>query len=109
VQDSERSLVPLPSELVAVRAPDGHVDLPRLLAAAALGLAVEAQRRSLDVAVAVAARFGAPLRILARPAVAVAQGSVAVARHHLDLDRWARGAWWNSSARGRLPRGPSAG
>jgi hypothetical protein len=88
-QDSERALVPVASELVgAPRVPDGRVDLP-WLAAAAFGLAVEAQRRSLDVAGAVAGRFGWPLRALARPAVALARGSVAVARHHLDLDVWA--------------------
>ena len=34
-------------------------------------------------------RFGWPLRALARPAVSLARGSVAVARHHLDLDGWA--------------------
>jgi hypothetical protein len=89
VQNSERILVPLPSELASLRARDGRIDVPRLLAAAAFGLAVEAQRRSLDAAAAVAGRFGWPLRVLARPAVAVAQGSVAVARHHLDLDGWA--------------------
>ena len=72
-----------------MRPPDGRADLPRLLAAAALGLAVEAQRRSLGTAAAVATRVGSPLRILARPALALAQGSMAVARHHLDLDRWA--------------------
>jgi hypothetical protein len=80
VQDSDRALVPLPRELAGV---------PRLLAAAAFGLAVEAQRRSLDAAVAVAARLGSPLGVLARPAVALARQSVAVARHHLDLDGWA--------------------
>jgi hypothetical protein len=89
VQNSERALVPLPSELAGLRAPDGQIDLPRLLAAAALGLAVETQRRSWDAAGAVAARVGSPLRVLARPALAFAQGSVAVARHHLDLDGWA--------------------
>jgi hypothetical protein len=89
VQDSERALVPLSSELAGRRAPDGQIDLPRLLAAAAFGLAVEAQRRSWDAAGAVAARVGAPLRVLARPAVAFTRGSVAVARHHLDLDGWA--------------------
>jgi hypothetical protein len=89
VQNSERALVPLPSEPTGLRAPDGQIDLPRLLAAAALGLAVEAQRRSWDAAGVVAARVGSPLRVLARPAVAFAQGSVAVARHHLDLDAWA--------------------
>jgi hypothetical protein len=69
--------------------PDGQIDLPRLLAAAAFGLAVEAQRRSLGAAGAVVGRFGWPLRILARPAVALARGSVAAARHHLDLEGWA--------------------
>jgi hypothetical protein len=89
VQNSERMLVPLPSELAGLRARDGRIDGPRLLAAAAFGLALEAQRRSLDAAATVAGRFGWPLRVLARPAVAVARGSVAVARHHLDLDGWA--------------------
>jgi hypothetical protein len=70
-------------------APDGRTDLPRLLAAAALGIAVEAQRRSWDAATVVVGRFGRPLRVLTRPAVAVTRGSVAVARHHLDLDGWA--------------------
>ena len=90
VQSSERALVPVSSELLAPqRAPDGQLDLPRLLAAAAFGLAVEAQRRSLSAAGAVVGRFGWPLRTLARPAVALARGSVATARHHLDLDGWA--------------------
>ncbi|HWD46057.1 MAG TPA: hypothetical protein VHM23_20485 [Actinomycetota bacterium] len=89
MQNSERALVPLPSELTGLRAPDGRIDVPRLLAAAALGLAVEAQRRSLGAVAAVAGRVGRPLRVLARPAVAVTRGSVAVARHHLDLDGWA--------------------
>jgi len=90
VQGSERALVPLSSELLGPqRAPDGQLDLPRLLAAAAFGLAVEAQRRSLSAAGAVVGRFGWPLRTLARPAVALARGSVATARHHLDLDGWA--------------------
>jgi hypothetical protein len=82
-------VAPLPSELADLRARDGRIDVPRLLAAAAFGLAVEAQRRSLDAAAAVAGRFGSPLRVLARPAVALAQGSVAVARHHLNqiIDR----------------------
>ena len=89
MQNSERMLVPLPSELAGLRARDGRIDGPQLLAAAAFGLAVEAQRRSLDAAAAVAGRFGWPLRVMARPAMAVARGSVAVARHHLDLDGWA--------------------
>jgi hypothetical protein len=90
VQGSERALVPLSSELLGPkRAPDGQLDVPRLLAAAAFGLAVEAQRRSLSAAGAVVGRFGWPLRTLARPAVALARGSVATARHHLDLEGWA--------------------
>jgi hypothetical protein len=88
--DGERALVPVGSELVDARSvPDGRADLPWLLVAAAFGLAAEAQRRSLDAAGAVVGRFGWPLRALARPALAVARGSVAVARHHLDLDGWA--------------------
>jgi hypothetical protein len=89
VENSERALVPVSSELTGLRTHDGRVDVPRLLAAAAFGLAVEAQRRSLGAAAAVADRVGWPLRALARPAVAVTRGSVAVARHHLDLDGWA--------------------
>jgi hypothetical protein len=90
VQDGGRALVPVASELAGTRTvQDGRVDVPRLVAAAAFGLAVEAQRRSLDAAAVVVGRFGRPLRVLARPAVAVARGSVAVARHHLDLDGWA--------------------
>jgi hypothetical protein len=87
VQNSE--LVPLPSEPTLVRTGDGRTDVPRLLAAAALGLAVEAQRRSWDAAATIMGRFGRPVRVLTRPAVAVTRGSVAVARHHLDLDGWA--------------------
>jgi hypothetical protein len=90
MQDSERTLVPLPRELTGGPQPtDLPVDMPRLLAAAAFGLAMEAQQRSLDAAIAVAARLGSPLGVLARPAVAFARGSVAVARHHLGLDGWA--------------------
>jgi hypothetical protein len=89
-QDSERALVPVASELAGPPpVPDGGVDVARLLVGAAFGLAVEAQRRSLDAAGAVVGRLGWPLRVLARPAGAVARGSVAVARHHLDLDGWA--------------------
>jgi hypothetical protein len=89
-QDSERALVPVGSELAGTpRVPNGEVDMPRLVVAAAFGLAVEVQRRSFDAAGAVAGRFAGPLRVLARPAAAFARGSVAVARHHLDLDGWA--------------------
>jgi hypothetical protein len=90
VRDSERALVPVGSEPAGPPpVPDGWVEVPRLLVAAALGLAVEAQRRSLDAVGAVVGHLGWPLRVLARPAVALALGSVAVARHHLDLDGWA--------------------
>jgi hypothetical protein len=90
VQDSERALVPLGSGCAGPPpVPGGRIDMPRLLAAAVFGLAVEAQRRSLNAAGAVAGRLGWPLRVLARPAVAVARGSVAVAGHHLNLDGWA--------------------
>jgi len=69
--------------------PGDRIDLPLLLAAAVFGLAVEAQRRSLHAAGAVAGRLRWPLRVLARPAGAVARGSMAVAGHHLNLDGWA--------------------
>ena len=89
-QESERALVPVGSQLVGTpRVPNGEVDAPRLVVAAAFGLAVEVQRRSFDAAGAVAGRFAGPLRVLTRPAVSFARGSVAVARHHLDLDTWA--------------------
>ena len=109
MQNSERALVPLPSELAGLKAPDRRIDMPRLLAAAAFGLAVEAQRRSLDAAAAVATRFGSPLRVMARPAVALARGSVAMARHHLDLDGWAaRGVAEQRGAQEAAARAASA-
>jgi hypothetical protein len=90
VQDSEQALVPVASELAGPPpVSDGWIDVPRLLVAAAFGLAVEAQRRSLDAAGAVVGRFRWPLQVLTRPAAAVARESVAVARHHLNLDGWA--------------------
>src|SRR5512132_1117999 len=89
-QESERALVPVGSQLAGTpRVSNGEVDAPRLVVAAAFGLAVEVQRRSFDAAGAVAGRFAGPLRVLTRPAVSFARGSVAVARHHLDLDTWA--------------------
>ena len=89
-QESERALVPVGSQLAGTpRVSNGEVDAPRLVVAAAFGLAMEVQRRSFDAAGAVAGRFAGPLRVLTRPAVAFARGSVAVARHHLDLDGWA--------------------
>ena len=84
-QDGERALVPLaPKPAGSPPVSDGRIDVGRLLAAA-FGLAMEAQRRSLEVA----GRFGWPLRVLVRPAVVLTRGSVAAARHHLDLDGWA--------------------
>jgi hypothetical protein len=93
VESSERTLVPLaPAPPARVGTADGPAELAWLLAAAALGLALETQRRSMDAAAAVAGRLGAPLGLLARPALGLARGSVAVARHHLGLDGWvARG------------------
>jgi hypothetical protein len=90
VQSSERTMIPLaPAPVARTSQPDRPAELAWLLAAAALGLALETRRRSVDAAVAAAGRLGAPLGLLARPALALARGSVAVARHHLDLDGWA--------------------
>ena len=61
----------------------------RLLPAAALGLGLEAQRRSLDAAVALGARLAPPLSAAARPAAALAGRPLAVAWRRLDLDGWA--------------------
>ena len=108
MQASERALVPLSSELLGPPgAPDGQVDVPRLLAAAAFGLAVEAQRRSLDAAGAVVGRFGWPLRALARPAVALARGSVAWLGTISTSTAGRREGWRNSDVRRRSPSGPS--
>jgi hypothetical protein len=62
--------------------------LPRL-SHAALGLGLEAQRRSLDAAATLGARLSPPLRIVARPAVAVGRGPLAAVWRRLDLDGWA--------------------
>ena len=103
-QESERALVPVGSQLAGTpRVPNGEVDAPRLVVAAAFGLAVEVQRRSFDAAGAVAGRFAGPLRVLTRPAVSFARGSVAVARHHLDLDGWAARGWRSSDVRRQPP------
>jgi hypothetical protein len=61
----------------------------RQLSGAALGLGLEAQRRSLDAAVALGGRLSPPLRVAARPVVAVARAPVAAAWRRLDLDGWA--------------------
>jgi hypothetical protein len=62
--------------------------LPRL-SHAALGLGLEAQRRSLDATAALGARLSPPLRMVARPAVAVGRGPLAAVWRRLDLDGWA--------------------
>jgi len=69
--------------------PPGPPGTLRLLPAAALGLGLEAQRRSLDAAAALGARLPQPLRVLARPAVAVARGPLVAVWRRLDLDGWA--------------------
>jgi hypothetical protein len=61
----------------------------RMLPAAALGLGLEAQRRSLDAAVALGARLAPPLSAAARPAAALAGRPLAAAWQRLDLDGWA--------------------
>jgi hypothetical protein len=58
------------------------------LPGAALGLGLEAQRRSLLVTAALGARLS-PLQAVARPAVAVARTPLAAAWRRLDLDGWA--------------------
>jgi hypothetical protein len=73
----------------AVAAPSAPPGKLRLLPGAALGLGLEAQRRSLDAAATLAARIAPPLRAVTRPAVAVARAPLAVAWRRLDLDGWA--------------------
>jgi hypothetical protein len=89
--ESERALPTLRQVRPDARRPlDGPIDdLPRLVTAAALGLVVEAQHRLMDVAIAIVTRFAWPVAVMAHPAASIALRSVAVARHHLDLDRWA--------------------
>jgi hypothetical protein len=69
--------------------PSGPPRTLRLLPAAALGLGLEAQRRSLDAAAAVGARLPPPVRVVARPAVAVARAPLVAVWRRLDLDGWA--------------------
>jgi hypothetical protein len=73
----------------AVAAPPGPPGTLRLLPGAALGLGLQAQRRSLDAAATLAARIAPPLRAVTRPAVAVARAPLAAAWRRLDLDGWA--------------------
>ena len=107
MQNSERALVPLPSELAGLKAPDGRIDVPRLLAAAAFGLAVEAQRRSLDAAATVVTRFGSPLGILARPAVGSPGGRWRWRDTISALTAGRRADWLNNDVPRSLPPGPS--
>jgi hypothetical protein len=72
--------------VTAVPRPAGML---RMLPAAALGLGLEAQRRSLDAATALGARLAPPLSAAARPAAALAGRPLAVAWRRLDLDGWA--------------------
>jgi hypothetical protein len=60
-----------------------------LLSHAALGFGLEAQRRSLDAAAALGARLSPPLRVVARPAVAVARVPLVAVWRRLDVDGWA--------------------
>jgi hypothetical protein len=69
--------------------PSGPPGTLRLLPAAALGLGLEAQRRALDAGAALGARLAPPVRIVARPAVAVGRGPLAALWRRLDLDGWA--------------------
>jgi hypothetical protein len=55
----------------------------------ALGLGLEAQRRSLLATAALGARVSPRLRAVARPAAAVARAPLAAAWRRLDLDGWA--------------------
>jgi hypothetical protein len=69
--------------------PSGPPGTLRLLPAAALGLGLAAQRRALDAGAALGARLAPPVRIVARPAVAVGRGPLAAVWRRLDLDGWA--------------------
>jgi hypothetical protein len=72
-----------------VAAPTGPPGPLRQLPSAALGLGLEGQRRSLAAAATLAARMSPALRVVARPAVAVARPPLAAAWRRLDLDGWA--------------------
>jgi hypothetical protein len=102
VQNSERMLVPLPSELAGLRARDGRIDVPRLLPAAAFGLALEAQRRLLDATAAVAGRFGWPLRVLGPPSGGAGVGGGSAGRCRRSQGRRSRGMLART-VRPRLP------
>jgi hypothetical protein len=69
--------------------PSGPPGTLRLLPVAALGLGLEAQRRSLGAASALGARVPPPVRVVARPAVAAARAPLVAVWRRLDLDGWA--------------------
>jgi hypothetical protein len=76
----------------SVRARAGAAATPgtlSLLPAAALGLGLEAQRRAFDAGAALGARLSPPLRVVARPAAAVARRPLLAVWRRLDLDGWA--------------------
>jgi hypothetical protein len=88
----ERSGLPDPG----VRAAAGGTATPSrspgtlpMLSHAALGLGLEAQRRSVEAAAALGGRLAPPLRVVARPAVAVARGPLEAVWRRVDLDGWA--------------------
>jgi hypothetical protein len=69
--------------------PQGPPGKLRLLPVAALGLGLEAQRRSLEAAASLGARLPPPVRAVARPAVAVTRAPLVAVWRGLDLDGWA--------------------
>jgi hypothetical protein len=91
----ERALVPLPAGGTRLT-PADVVGRATWLALAAAGLALtmlevalEAERRARDAAAAVGARLPPPVRVVARPAVAVARAPLVAVWRRLDLDGWA--------------------
>jgi hypothetical protein len=74
---------------VSAAMPSGSSGTLRLVPAAALGLGLEAQRRALDAGAALGARLPPPLRVVARPAVAVARAPLVAVWRRFDLDGWA--------------------
>jgi hypothetical protein len=69
--------------------PPGPPGMLRQLPAAALGLGLEAQRRSLHAAATFGDRIPPPVRAMTRPAVAIARAPLAAAWRRFDLDGWA--------------------
>jgi hypothetical protein len=73
----------------AALGPAGPPGMLRQLPAAALGLGLEAQRRSLHAAAAFGGRIPPPVRAVTRPAVAIARAPLVAVWRGLDLDEWA--------------------